>query len=172
MRVIDEHNALVEAIADGNLNSVQRIIGNRDDRGVPLVDLNHYFNLNYFGGVSFISGTALSFAVRCPRVNTDIFESLLMVRDNERNVVIDLNQTTNDGSSLVQRLLNSEIEIIAKRRLLQSLIDTRGPNGELILDLRADTETFGLLHWALETRDTEILQNVTRCTLCRRNCSA
>lgn len=149
---------LASAIATGNLAIVQEILTPRDAQGKPLVDLNTGYDLNDGVG-SYIDGTALTYSLRVREVHVNIFQTLLNVRDNNRNVVIDVNRTYNSGTSVIQTLLHCDLPIEQIRLLLQSLIDLRGPQGELVTNLRAHTDRmFPLLYWAINKKDATLVR--------------
>ena len=93
---------LHSAISAGNLDEVQNILGQRDQAGIPIVDINRGF-----GNV----GTALikSLTPIGRPINVDIVQVLLDVVDNNGNPVCDINHVGPHGQTALSFILAQKI---------------------------------------------------------------
>lgn len=149
---------LKAAISAGNLDQVQEILAERDQQGIPLIDINCDFpNVK----------TALLWALCCNPINELIIQTLLDVRDHANNPVCNINHEGPHGQTALSFVLDDNIEPNLRRRLLQRILDVRGANGELITDARSDQCNIPLLKKAQALNDIacfRILQDVRTIT--------
>jgi len=141
----------MDAISCGNLEVVRAVVAVRDERGIPRLDLNVGFGE---------AGTALLYALSINPANVDvqIVQVLLNVRDHAGNPVVDINHRGPFGLTAPHWALKSEIHPARRRRLLQSILDVRGPLGERIVNLRAYEAVYPLLRAALYIGDIHCLR--------------
>ncbi len=140
---------LIGAVTIGNLELVQEILGETGPDGIPVIDLN-----NGFGNV----GTALLWAVCARPVNELIVQALLNVRDNDNNLVLNVNHEGPHGQTALSFILNRNTEPALRRRLLQRVLDVRGALGERIIDVANDHANIPLLKQACDMGDLHCLR--------------
>ena len=143
MRVFTKED-LKTAINRNDRNQVQAILNDVDANGRPRVDINN---------LSENLGTALNhaicvwpdFANRRRNINREIFYDIINKRDNQGNVVVDINVPVAHGQSAFSFLLDDYIEPGLRFELLQALLDVRGRDGALVADLTRDGANIPLL---------------------------
>ena len=142
------------AVYNNNLDQVQTILADRDHNGVPHVNIN---------SVDMKTNTILISMVQSADVyghdvNIHIFQSLLDVRDNANNPVINLNICNRFNTNIIYCLLAWTISLENRRQLLQRVMDLRDATGELVLHLKnLDSGPSSFLLQAVRLNDPQIM---------------
>ncbi|MCE3044183.1 hypothetical protein [Legionella sp. 16cNR16C] len=151
---------LRDAISAGNLAQVQEYLALRDNNGVPVININS----DYGRG-----DTALIWALLQRPINLQIVQAILDVRDNSNNPIIAINHLAplapDRRGTVFSFVLQRNIAPALRRQLLQSLLDVRDANGELLADVSQDDCETPLLKQAQELEDIDcfrILQDVRK----------
>lgn len=137
-----------DAIDRGNLGDIQEILRERNEAGMPVLDLNQEF-----GNAS----SALMYALWREPINVAIFLTLLFLRDAAGNPIINLNSIGPHGQTILSFILSLE-DTEMRRRLLQEVLSLRLANQELAVDLNVDNCNIPLLVQACNKGDVNSLR--------------
>src|SRR5258708_1687845 len=92
-----DHNNLINAISNGDLGTVQRMLAYCDGGGVPYVDLNRGYGN---------APTALMWALWENPINEDIIGVLLDARNHAHYPIIELNRRGPHGQTIFSFILS------------------------------------------------------------------
>lgn len=114
---------LSRIIKEGNLHRLQEIFHNRDNNGIPLVNVNQ--------GTYASALHLITFTKHQPELKRLMVQTILDLRDNANNIIPDLNIFhPNAGTVLTAAIATNDLVLI------QQILDVRSQDGNLAVDLR------------------------------------
>lgn len=154
--LLEEITAQIDRLDLGSLRAT--IENNQQANGRLLVNLNdfsrHGYRYNILGYLLQRYEFSTPNAQDIHRI-LDMVSYLTMTRDQDGNLLFDINLTNNRGDNLVNLAIASQLPIENRRYVLQTLLDARDHTGELLLRRDAGSEA---LKSAIVLADLPILE--------------
>lgn len=168
---------LSSAIYAADVERVVTILSERDEHGIPYINLNTGFGSS---GTDTAVGWVLQAATTLLAHNqlreekdrvqqtpleqavSDMFQVILNIKDDQGKHVVDLNNISHSGHTLLTRLFADKFSPALRRNLLQQIIDAHTPTGDPAVNFNVTTpwmnrEGNSLLILALKANDMTCL---------------
>jgi len=125
---------LEHAVENAQLAEIQNLLQERDERGIPLIDINNTRYATIFHHVCFIASR--EYGPRLPQaLIRSMFEYLLNLRDLDGNPIANPNVMHRNSGNLLTALVD-----LNDVYLLQLVLDLRTNRGEMVADVYAGVQ--------------------------------